>query len=551
MIDPTFFPSARYLMTKPNPSSAIRLPEGLAIRGDLGNRYGEILTPDALAFVAELERRFGQDRHALLQDRIDRQVRLDAGERPNFLGETRAIRRSRWKIRAIPKDLTKRQVEITGPVDRKMVINALNSGADTFMADFEDSTSPSWENIVGGQVNLKDAVHRTISHRDHRTGRNYQLCDDPAVLLVRPRGWHLEEKHIQLDGRPVSASLFDFGLYLFHNARTLLDQGSGPYFYLPKLQNHREAQLWNRVFVAAQQLLDLPIGTIKATVLIEHVLAAFEMDEILWELRDHVVGLNCGRWDYIFSFIKSFRAHPHFVLPDRASIGMDRHFLRSYSQLLIKTCHRRGAHAIGGMAAQIPIKNDEEANARALAKVTADKKREATDGHDGTWIAHPGLLDAARAEFENAFSGDNQVAARPRNDVSVAAADLLAVPSGEITESGLRDNLAVGLRYLENWIRRRGCVPINHLMEDAATCEISRAQIWQWTRHRATLSDGRLIDRALVRQLLAEEHLKIRGILGEDLYLMGRYEIAAPLWEHLLCSDELHDFLTIPAYRFL
>ena len=508
-----------------------------------------ILTPEALDFVVDLERRFGAVRRSLLVSRERLQERLDAGGRLDFLSETAAVREGDWEIGEIPVDLRDRTVEITGPVDRKMIINALNSGADVFMADFEDSSSPTWQNTIDGQVNLRDAVRREIEFVHPKTGKAYQLQDQVATLMVRPRGWHLVDKHLHVDGEPVSAGILDFGLYFFHNAQELIRRGSGPYFYLPKMESYLEARLWNAIFEHSQDALGIPRGTIKATVLIETITAAFQMDEILFELRDHSAGLNCGRWDYIFSFIKRFASHPEFVLPDRATVGMDRHFLRSYSQLLIKTCHRRGAHAMGGMAAQIPIKDDHVRNVEAMAKVHADKARESRDGHDGTWVAHPGLISIARAEFEANGSAGSRLQ-NLREDVDVDASDLLAVPEGDITEAGLRQNLNVGLLYLEAWLRGLGCVPLYNLMEDAATAEISRTQVWQWVRHGAELDDGRCIDADLVRGVIAEEVASIRQEMG-DLVDGSKIELARELFEGLITSETLPEFLTIPAYAHL
>ncbi len=522
----------------------------LVIRGELPDTYHTVLSPEALAFVAELEMRFGRRRLELLERRRERQSSIDAGERPNFLPETRHIRSSEWQVGPLPKDLLDRRVEITGPVDRKMIINALNSGANVFMADFEDSSSPTWANVIEGQINLYDAVRGSIEYRHPKSGKHYRLAEDTATLMVRPRGWHLEEKHALCNGRPVSASIFDFGLFFFHNARELIAKGSGPYFYLPKLENHREARLWNDLFLAAQDLLSIPAGTIKATVLIEHILAAFEMDEILHELRDHSAGLNCGRWDYIFSFIKVFRNNPSFVLPDRNSVGMDRHFLSSYSKLLIKTCHRRGVHAMGGMAAQIPIKDDAKRNQAALDCVLQDKRREVNAGHDGTWVAHPGLVEMARAEFDAVMHGPHQIRASDPS-LTVTGGDLLQVPVGRATEMGLRKNLYVGLRYLESWLAGHGCVPINNLMEDAATCEISRVQIWQWLRHKTKLSDGRVVNIGLVKTIMKEEVKRIREDLGEDRMLAGRFEIAIPLFLKMLEAQKLLPFMTSLAYRYI
>ena len=517
------------------------------LRGAVERGWETILAPEALRFVATLERIFGARRRNVLATRRLRQAELDAGARPDFLDSTQVVRRNEWRIAPVPRDLQDRRVEITGPVNRKLVIQALNAGANAFMADFEDSTSPTWRNVVEGQVNLFDAVRRTIAYRDPNTGKEYRLSERPATLLVRPRGWHLEERHFLVEGAPVSASLFDFGLFLFHNAGALLSRGSGPYFYLPKLENHQEARLWNDVFVGAQQMLGIPEGTIKATVLIETLTAAFEMDEILWELRQHSAGLNCGRWDYIFSFIKKLRSDPACVLPDRDAVTMERHFLRSYSRLLIQTCHRRGAHAMGGMAAQIPVKDDGEKHAAALAKVIADKRREAHDGHDGTWVAHPGLVETARREFDAVLDGPHQID-RPPPDGAVTAEDLLRVPSGDITEAGLRRNLRVGVEYLAAWLGGSGCVAIDHLMEDAATAEICRAQVWQWIRHDAVLEDGRAVTAARVRELLDEEVDALAAASPADPSLLAS---AASLFEALVCAPELAEFLTLPAYARL
>ncbi|HEY5607878.1 MAG TPA: malate synthase A [Alphaproteobacteria bacterium] len=526
---------------------AQRPAPGVEITGPMGEGYGEILSADALAFIADLQRNFNGRRLELLAKRQERKKRIDAGEMPDFLPETRKIRDSDWTIAPIPADLRDRRVEITGPVDRKMVINALNSGANVFMADFEDSLTPTWANLVEGQINLRDAVRRTIGFKDAGSGRDYKLAEKTAVLLARPRGWHLDEKHVMVEGKPMSASLFDFGLYFLHNAKELARQGSGPYFYLPKMESHLEARLWNDVFVHAQKALGVPNGAIKATVLIETILAAFEMDEILYELKDHMAGLNCGRWDYIFSFIKKFSNHPNFVLPDRGTVTMTSHFLRSYSQLLIKTCHRRNAHAMGGMAAQIPIRNDEKANAEAIKKVTDDKLREATDGHDGTWVAHPGLVPVAKTVFDEAMKEANQIA-RKRQDVNVTASDLLKVPAGDITEAGVRQNVNVGILYMEAWLRGLGCVPLYNLMEDAATAEISRTQLWQWRKHGAKLKDGRIVGDKLLDAIFDEEIKKIREAAGDAKFNAGAYVQAADLLKDLVSADALADFLTIPAY---
>jgi len=522
--------------------------EGVDVLGPMTPGYDRILTTEAVAFIADLHRKFEPRRRELMARRIDIQAGIDGGKMPDFLAETAKIRAGDWIVAPIPADLQNRRVEITGPTDRKMVINALNSGANTFMADFEDSSTPTWANAIEGQINLADAVRREIAFSDPKSGKDYALNTQTAVLIVRPRGWHLLEKHVLVDGEPVSGALFDFGLYFFHNAKELLARGSGPYFYLPKIENHLEARLWNDVFVAAQGSIGVKQGSIKSTVLIETILAAFEMDEILYELRDHMAGLNCGRWDYIFSFIKKFRAHPDFMLPDRGDVTMTKHFLRSYSLLLIKTCHRRKAHAMGGMAAQIPIKGDEAANNAALAKVRDDKLREATDGHDGTWVAHPGLVGIAKDVFDAAMPKANQVD-KARDDVEMTAADLLAVPEGTITEAGLRQNINVGILYTEAWLRGIGCVPLYNLMEDAATAEISRTQVWQWVHHGAKLDDGRPIDTAMFKSVIGEEMAKIKGTVGDERFDGGQFATAAQLFDDLIAADALEDFLTVPAYE--
>jgi malate synthase len=497
-----------------------------------------VLTPDALAFVAALARRFEPVRRDLLSRRILRYREIVEGHLPEFLPVTASIRSSDWTVAPIPAALLDRRVEITGPVDRKMIINALNSGASVFMADFEDSNSPTWQNNLDGQLNLRDAVRREIDFRSPE-GKQYTLNPQIATLMVRPRGWHLEEKHLLVDGAPISASLFDFGLFFFHNAAHQLSQGAGPYFYLPKMESHLEARLWNDVFVFAQQTLGIPQGSVRATVLIETILGAFEMDEILYELRDHSAGLNCGRWDYIFSFIKKFRHLPGFVLPDRAQVTMESHFLKSYVQLLIQTCHRRGIHAMGGMAAQIPIKNDPEANQRALDRVRQDKLREVRAGHDGTWVAHPGLVPIAKEIFDAHMPTPNQITV-PRPPVNITAADLLAVPEGAITQQGLELNIDVGIQYLESWLRGNGCVPIYNLMEDAATAEISRTQVWQWTHHGAKLADGRPVDAPLIHQTVAAMTRPT-----------GKFALAARLFEEMILTPAPPDFLTLAAYDYL
>ena len=523
---------------------------GIEVIGPVSEAFQQILTPEALQFVGALAREFESRRKELLQRRIEVQKAIDGGSFPDFLPETQHIRDGDWKIAPVPADLQDRRVEITGPVDRKMVINALNSGASTYMADFEDSHSPAWEATIQGQINLVDAVNGTIEFVSPE-GKQYRLGDQTATLIVRPRGWHLVEKHVHVDGQPISASIFDFGLFFFHNAKTLIDKGTGPYFYLPKMESHLEARLWNDIFVRAQQQLDIPVGTIKATVLIETILAAFETDEILYELRDHMAGLNCGRWDYIFSFIKKFKNIPDYIFPDRAQITMTRHCMRSYSLLVIQTCHRRGAHAIGGMAAQIPIKNDPERNEAALKKVREDKIREATDGHDGTWVAHPGLVQLAREEFDKAMPGPNQIS-KLREDVAVTAKDLLKLPQGTITEDGLRTNISVGVQYMASWLNNNGCVPLYNLMEDAATAEISRTQVWQWVHHpKGVLEDGRKVTLELFRQVMAEEMDKIKQAVGQDQYVAGKYALAAQLFDEIIAGDTLEEFLTLGAYNHL
>ncbi|AOY60426.1 MULTISPECIES: malate synthase A [Desulfococcus] len=531
-------------MNSRNPSNGIR------ITAPVPPEFDRILTPEALAFVAALAREFDETRRALLERRRKVQAEIDAGNLPDFPPETRSVREGGWRIAPVPRDLLDRRVEITGPVERKMIINALNSGARTFMADFEDSHAPTWTGTLQGQVNLWDAVRRAISFESPE-GKSYRLNDRTAVLIVRPRGWHLVEKHLEIDGRPVSASLFDFALYFFHNARELTARGTGPYFYLPKMESYLEARLWNDVFVRAQELLGIPRGTIKATVLIETILAAFQMDEILYELREHSAGLNCGRWDYIFSFIKRFRKVPGYIFPDRSQITMTRHCMRSYSLLAIKTCHRRGAHAIGGMAAQIPIKGDAEANAAALQKVREDKIREAEDGHDGTWVAHPGLVAIATEEFDRRLSGPNQID-RLREDVTVTREDLLKLPVGTITEQGLRTNIRVGVEYMAAWLSGNGCVPLYNLMEDAATAEISRTQVWQWVHHpQGILSDGGDVTLDLFRRIMDEETAAIRRDVGDEAFAAGNYQRAAEMFDAIVANPELEDFLTLRAYEAL
>jgi len=528
----------------------LALPPGMELRGSLPRGVEKVLTPEALAFVAELVRQFRPRVEQLLERRREMQRRYDAGERPNFLSATEEIRAADWTVAPIPADLQDRRVEITGPTDRKMIINALNSGASVFMADFEDSNSPTWRNVAEGQVNLKDAVDGAIDYVVPDTGKHYRLKDRTAVLMVRPRGWHLVEKHVLVDGRPATAGLWDFGVFFWNNARALLAKGSGPYFYCPKLESHVEARLWNDVFTLAEERLAIPRGAIRATVLIETIPAAFEMDEILWELRERSAGLNCGRWDYQFSTIKRFRADPRHIFPDRATVTMDKGFLRAYVQLLIKTCHRRGVHAMGGMAAQIPIKDNPEANEAALGKVRADKLREVTDGHDGTWVAHPGLVPIAKAIFDQHMRTPNQIHRR-REDVRVTARDLLRVPEGPRTEAGLRQNIRVSVQYLEAWLRGSGCVPLYNLMEDAATVEISRSIAWQWIHHGVTLDDGKALTVERFRAVLAEEMDRIRLEVGDERFLGGRFEDARALFERMSTQADFVEFITLPAYELL
>jgi malate synthase len=519
---------------------------GIEIHSFVPDLYAQILTPEALAFTASLQRAFNGRRKGLMEARVLRQRRLDTGERPDFLPETKHIRESEWKVAPLPADLLDRRVEITGTVDRKMVINALNSGAKVFMADFEDSTTPTWSNVVEGQINLRDAVRRGITFDDPVTGKHYQLSEHPAVLFVRARGWHLEEKHVVIDGEPMSGSIFDFALYVFHNAKELLARGSGPYFYLPKMESHLEARLWNDIFLTAERELGIPAGSIKATVLIETILATFEMDEILWELKEHSAGLNCGRWDYIFSYIKKFAGDESLIFPDRAQVTMTTHFMRSYSKLAIKTCHFRGVSAMGGMSALIPIKNDPEANERALAGVRTDKEREATDGHDGTWVAHPGLVPIAMEVFDRVMPQPNQID-KQLPDFHVTNEDLLRVPEGAITEAGLERNIAVGLGYVESWLRGIGCVPLFHLMEDAATAEISRAQLWQWVHHGAVLDDGRKVTEELCESFIAAELDRVSKTVDRTRY--QAYLQAAELMRELIDAPRFTEFLTVPAYE--
>ncbi|MEE3953741.1 malate synthase A [Peribacillus frigoritolerans] len=524
--------------------------KGLQITGNIKPGYEQILTTEALQFIERMERHFSGRRSELLERRKSVQEELNQGKLPDFLEETKHIRESDWTIAHLPNDLQDRRVEITGPVDRKMIINAMNSGANVFMADFEDANSPTWENCIDGQLNLRDAIRGTISFKNPN-GKVYELNERTAVLKVRPRGWHLEEKHVLLDGQPISASIFDIGLYFYHNAKALVEKQSGPYFYLPKMESHLEARLWNEIFVYAQNDLRIPQGTIKATVLIETILAAFEMDEILYELKEHSAGLNCGRWDYIFSFLKKFRNSDDVIFPDRQQVTMTVPNMRAYSLLAIKTCHSRNAPAIGGMAAQIPVKNDPVKNDEAFAKVKADKEREARDGHDGTWVAHPGMVSTAKEVFDLLVPKPNQIF-RKREDVHVTAQELLAVPEGTITEAGLRTNINVGIQYIASWLSGRGAAPINNLMEDAATAEISRAQVWQWIRHpKGILEDGRKITEELFHQIKEEELAVIKSEVGEETFKSGKFEESTKLFEQLIEADDFADFLTNAAYEKL
>ena len=509
-----------------------------------------ILTQDALDFVFNLQNKFGKQRLELLEKRKEIQSNINNGIKPDFLEETEEIRNSNWKISTIPNDLLDRRVEITGPVDRKMIINALNSNVKVFMADFEDSNSPTWENIVNGHINLTDAVNKSIEFTNPLNKKHYVLNDKTATLMVRPRGWHLYEKNISLNGEYISASIFDFAVFFYHNASALIANGSGPYFYLPKLENHKEAKLWNDIFIEAQQLLNITVGTIKATVLIETILAAFQMDEILYELKDHSAGLNCGRWDYIFSFIKKFKNNSDFILPDRSEVTMGTHFLKSYVDLLVYTCHKRGAHAMGGMAAQIPIKNDIDANVKAMNLVKKDKLREAASGHDGTWIAHPGLADIALDAFNDVMPDSNQID-KENNNPSITQSDLLKVPNGTITENGLRHNIKVGIQYVEAWLRGNGCVPLYNLMEDAATAEISRAQLWQWIKHGVSLNTGQTITSDMVSALCDEELDKVESEIGSDRFKKGKFQLATQLFRNMILKDDFDEFLTLPAYKHI
>lgn len=525
---------------------SIQPPQGVQLLGAMTPSVEAVLTTDALAFVADLHRKFNPTRTALLARRAERQTAIDSGQLPDFLPETAAVRSSEWHVAPAPADLNDRRVEITGPTERKMMINALNSGAKVFMADFEDALSPTWENVIAGQINCSDAIRRTISFQNP-DGRVYQLNDTVATLLIRPRGWHLTEKHVTVDGAPIAASLFDFGLYLFRNAQELLARGSGPYFYLPKLESHLEARLWNEVFTYAQEQLGVPHGSIRATVLIETILAAFEMEEILYELRDHAAGLNAGRWDYIFSAIKKMRNRGDMLLPDRGQVTMTVPFMRAYTELLVRTCHKHGAHAIGGMAAFIPNRRDPVVTENALAKVREDKTRESNDGCDGTWVAHPDLVPVALECFDRVLGERPNQKERLREDVHIESSALINIGAsgGQITEGGVRLNVSVALQYINAWLTGNGAAAINNLMEDAATAEISRSQIWQWIRHGAQLADGRAVTRDLYRQIRDEELHKLGGPGAE------RYEEAAELLDKLILTDQFIEFLTLIAYDYL
>lgn len=524
------------------------VPSGMRIHGAFKEEYTSILTPGAISFLIALQRHYNEKRKSLLLERELVQQKLDQGWQPGFIPETAPIRNGDWQIAPIPDVLKDRRVEITGPVDRKMIINALNAGANVFMADLEDSNSPGWDNIMGGQLNLRDAVNKTISYQQTANDKKYTLNSTTAVLFVRPRGWHMTDQHIEIDGEPISASLLDFGLYFFHNAKKLIAEGAGPFFYLPKLESYKEARLWNNVFLFAQQYCGIPIGTIKATVLVETILASFQLHEILWELKDHSAGLNCGRWDYIFSFIKKFRNIPGHIFPDRSQVTMTVPFMRAYTQLVIKTCHQRGAHAIGGMAAQIPIRGNESANEAAMEKVKTDKLREVKDGHDGTWVAHPGLVALAKAIFDEHMKTPNQISNK-RTDFSCTEADLLQLPEGIITEEGLCHNINVGILYLESWLRGQGAAALYNLMEDAATAEICRTQVWQWLNSGALLSDGRKITTQLYETCRDAEIEKIKKITGDQMFQNGKFTQAIQLFNQMVMQQKWEDFLTLPAYE--
>lgn len=522
----------------------------IVFKGFDKNEFKEILTPEACQFLIELQERFNEKRIKLLEHREVEQAFFDAGNFPSFPEETKDIRDSNWVCAELPKDLLDRRVEITGPVDRKMVINALNSGAKTFMADFEDSNSPSIQNVLQGQINLRDAVNGTITYYNSTKNKEYKLNEEVATLLVRPRGWHLNEKHFTLNGVELSASLVDFGLYFFHNIKSLQKKGSATYFYLPKLEHYLEARLWNDVFVFAQEYLDIPQKTIKATVLIETITASFQLDEIIYELRNHMAGLNCGRWDYIFSYIKKFRNHKNFMVPNRDEITMNSPFMKAYSLRVIQRCHKRGVHAMGGMAAQIPIKGDDMANDLAFAKVVSDKENEVKNGHDGTWVAHPGLVSVAMDVFNKHMITKNQLHIK-RYDINVGVNDLVELPKGSITENGIRKNINVGILYIESWLRGNGAAALYNLMEDAATAEISRTQVWLWLHKNVQIEDGRFFGEELYQQLKKEEIQKIKNMIGEAAYLKGKFDLAIKLFDALVLTKEYKEFLTLPAYQYI
>jgi malate synthase len=530
--------------------SKTTLEGSLDVLGTSSSSFSEILTPESMKFVSTLVRRFSTQRDKLLEDRARRQMRIDRGELPHFPKETEGIRKASWTVSEIPQDLLDRRVEITGPSgDTKMVINALNSGANVYMTDFEDSQSPTWDQTLQGQINIRDAIRRTISYTSPE-GKKYVLKEKTSTLIVRPRGLHLLEKHVQVDGKAVPACIFDLAIFVFHNWRQLQSNGTAPYLYLPKMEGYLEARWWNEVISATENELGMMHGTIKVTVLIETILAAFEMDEILYELKDHIVGLNCGRWDYIFSYIKKFRNDPQFVLPNRAQVTMDKGFLAAYVNLLIKTCHRRGAFAMGGMSAFIPIKNDEEANRKAFDQVRRDKEREVRAGHDGTWVAHPGLVEVAKEVFDEGMNGPNQLS-NLREDVTESPDDLLNVPMGEITEDGIRTNIRVGIQYLEAWLRGKGSVPLYNLMEDAATAEICRSQLWQWIHHKATMNDGGRVSELLVKTLMKQELEKLSQKIGDSQFHSGQYLLASEIFGRLITNNEFPEFLTTVAYEHL
>ncbi|HVV80821.1 MAG TPA: malate synthase A [Pseudolabrys sp.] len=547
---PPLPPPEPEVVIDPRQAEIERLTQGIVVKGVMSARFDEVLTPEALNFIGELHRRFDATRKALLAERGEKQKRYDEGALPDFLPETAQLREDEWQVGPIPADLQNRRVEITGPVDRKMIVNALNSGATHYMADFEDANSPTWRNCVKGQINLKDYWAGQIGFTDPDSKKKYEVGLIPAVLIVRPRGWHLDEVHVEVDGAPISASLFDFGLYYFHNARAQIAKGTGPYFYLPKLESHKEARLWNDVFVFAQQNFGIWTGVIKATVLIETLPAAFEMDEILYELREHIAGMNAGRWDYIFSFIKTFAKNPDYILPDRSQVVMGEAFLGAYAALLVKTCHRRGAFAMGGMAAQIPIKGDEAANTAAFDKVRADKEREVRDGYDGTWVAHPDLVPVAKEVFDRMMPEPNQLE-RVRLHVRVLRDDMLKIHDGTKTEEGFRLNIRVGVQYIEAWLSGRGAVPIYHLMEDAATAEISRAQIWQWMKYGAVLDTGMKVTRTFFERAMHEEMIKVKNEVGPRAFNKGRFADAEKLFRQLAVAKDFVPFLTIPAYKLI